>query len=144
MVHRLTCLACGTANRVPADKLDAGPKCGVCGEKLADGRVAEIDPKVLAKAQGDSLPLLVDFWAPWCGPCRMMAPEFQRAAQMLAPAVRCAKLNTQDFPTPSQALGIRGIPALILWQGGREVGRRAGAMGSGDIARWVQSLRATA
>ncbi|EEW25639.1 thioredoxin TrxC [Rhodobacter ferrooxidans] len=136
---KLTCATCGQANRVPRDKLSAGPKCGSCGEALADGRVAELDPKVHDKAtRGDSLPLLVDYWAPWCGPCRMMAPEFAKAAKTLAPVVRFAKINTEDFPEVSQRAGIRGIPALILYDKGREVARLAGARPAAEIAAFVR------
>ena len=142
MAHRLTCLACGTTNRVPAEKLGAGPKCGVCGARLTDGKPHAIDPAILAKAQADTVPLVVDFWAPWCGPCRMMAPEFAQAAAALAPAVRFAKLDTQDHPGPSQALGIRGIPTMIVWQGGRERARQSGAMRAGDIVAWVKGAQA--
>ncbi|MAM60411.1 thioredoxin TrxC [Maritimibacter sp. UBA3975] len=137
---KLTCLDCGALNRAPEDKLGAGPKCGTCGAKLIDGKVRELDPATLAKAaKADDLPLLVDFWAPWCGPCRMMAPEFQKAAQALAPHARLAKINTEDFPKVSMKNNIRGIPALILYQKGREVARQAGAIRAAQIEDFVRS-----
>ena len=140
---RLTCATCGQGNRVPLARLDQGPKCGSCGEALADGRVAELDAATHDKVlRGDGLPVLVDYWAPWCGPCRMMAPEFAKAARTLAPGVRLMKLNTEDHPQISARAGIRGIPALILYRNGREVARLAGARPAAEIEGFVrQHLR---
>ena len=139
---RLTCTTCGQANRVPVARLGQGPKCGACGEALADGRVAELDAGTHDRVLRDGLPVLVDYWAPWCGPCRMMAPEFARAAKALAPATRLMKLNTEDHPQISARAGIRGIPALILYRGGRELARLAGARPAAEIEGFVrQHLR---
>ena len=136
---KMTCFECGKPNRVPVDKLGAGPKCGTCGAKLNDGKVKALDPSALQKAsKTDEVPLLVDFWAPWCGPCRMMAPQFQQAAQTLSPKARLAKIDTQDYPKVSQRHNIRGIPALILFQNGKEVARLAGARPAADIVAFVQ------
>jgi thioredoxin 2 len=136
----LTCLSCASLNRVPRDRLGAGPKCGVCGARLADGAVKALDPATLAKAtKSDQLPLLVDFWAPWCGPCRMMAPQFEQAARQLAPNARFAKIDTQDFPQVSQKHGIRGIPLLILFQNGREKARLSGARPASEIVEFVRA-----
>lgn len=136
---KLVCATCGQANRVPAERLASGPKCGSCGEALADGRVHELDGLSHDKAvRGDDLPLLVDYWAPWCGPCRMMAPEFAKAAKSLAPQVRLAKLNTEDQPRIAQQADIRGIPALVLYRRGREVARLAGARPAAEIVAFVQ------
>jgi thioredoxin 2 len=136
---KLTCATCGQGNRVPVARLPDGPKCGHCGEALADGRVAELDAATHDKAtRGDGLPVLVDYWAPWCGPCRMMAPEFAKAAKALAPGVRLMKLNTEDHPQISARAGIRGIPALILYRGGREVARLAGARPAADIVAFAR------
>lgn len=136
---KLTCPTCGQANRVPMARLAEGPKCGSCGEPLADGRVAELDAATHDKVtRGDGLPLLVDYWAPWCGPCRMMAPEFAKAAKALAPQVRLMKLNTEDHPEISARAGIRGIPALILYARGREVARLAGARPAAEIVAFAR------
>ena len=136
---KLTCPGCGQANRVPVSRLGEGPKCAVCGAALADGRVAELDAATHDKVtRGDGLPVLVDYWAPWCGPCRMMAPEFAKAAKALAPGVRLMKLNTEDHPQISARAGIRGIPALILYRNGREVARLAGARPAADIVAFVR------
>ena len=136
---KLTCPTCGQANRVPMARLAEGPKCGSCGEPLADGRVAELDAATHDKVtRGDGLPLLVDYWAPWCGPCRMMAPEIAKAAKALAPQVRLMKLNTEDHPEISARAGIRGIPALILYARGREVARLAGARPAAEIVAFAR------
>ena len=137
---KLCCAACGQMNRVPAAKLASGPKCGVCGAALADVRVFELDAAAHDRAvRGDDLPLLVDYWAAWCGPCRMMAPEFAKAAKAMAPAVRFAKLDTEAHPAVAQRAAIRGIPALVLYHRGREVARLAGARQAAEIAAFVRS-----
>ncbi|MEZ5754134.1 MAG: thioredoxin TrxC [Paracoccaceae bacterium] len=137
---KLCCAACGQMNRVPEAKLAAGPKCGVCGAALADGRVMELDAAAHDKAvRGDDLPLLVDYWAAWCGPCRMMAPEFAKAAKAAAPAVRFGKLDTEAHPAVAGRAAIRGIPALILYHRGREVARLAGARPAAEILSFLRA-----
>jgi len=136
---KLTCLSCGQANRVPLAKIDAGPKCAVCGARLADGKVAAFDMQVHDKAtRADDLPLIVDYWAPWCGPCRTMAPEFAKAATALRGKARFAKIDTEEFPAVSQRLQIRGIPLLVLYAKGREVARLPGARPAADIEAFVR------
>ncbi|SEM78718.1 thioredoxin [Pseudorhodobacter antarcticus] len=136
----LACMTCGQMNRVPAAKLAAGPKCGSCGDALVTGRVAEMDVAAHDKAtRGDALPLVVDYWAPWCGPCRMMAPEFAKAAKGLEGLARFAKINTQDHPKVADRLRIQGIPLLILWKNGREVARLAGMRPAADITEFVRT-----
>jgi thioredoxin 2 len=136
---KLTCLDCGQVNRIPEEKLGAGPKCGTCGQKLVDGKVREVDLKMLEKAsKTDDLPLVVDFWAPWCGPCRSMAPQYSAAAGQLAGRARLVKLNTEDNPKAGGRYGIRGIPMLAAFKGGREAARQAGAMPAPQIVDWVR------
>ena len=136
---RVTCAVCGQGNRVPMAKLAEGPKCGSCGEPLLNGAVAEFDQAVHDKVvRADEVATIIDYWAPWCGPCRAMAPEFAKAGKGLAGRVRFAKINTQDHPAVSERLGIRGIPLLILWRDGREVARLAGARPAAEIAAFVR------
>ena len=136
---RLTCLSCGQANRFPAARLDAGPKCAKCGLLLVDGDVIAIGDQRHDKAtQTDAMPLIVDYWAPWCGPCRTMAPEFAKAATALRGQTRFAKIDTEQYQAVSQRLQIRGIPLLILYAGGREVARLSGARPSADIEVFVR------
>ncbi len=140
----MTCLSCGQINRVPVAKLDSGPKCAKCGVPLVSGLVTELDVHVHNKASGrDELPIIIDYWAPWCGPCRAMAPEFAKAALKLKSKARFAKIDTEQHPEVSQKLGIRGIPLLILYSNGREVARLSGARPAADIEDFVlQSIKA--
>ncbi len=135
---KLACATCGQTNRVPVSRLMEAPKCGSCGDPLVTGKVTELDLATHDRlVAGDELPVVVDYWAPWCGPCRMMAPEFARAAEALKGRARFAKIDTQDHPAVSQRLGIRGIPLLILWKNGRELARLPGARPAAEIAEFV-------
>lgn len=141
MAVKLVCLACGQTNRVPEDRLSAGPKCGTCGARLIDKAPKDISFDVLRKAaRVDELPLIVDFWAAWCSPCRSMAPEFASAAATLSGQARFAKLDTEANPQASGTYGIRGIPLLIAFRAGGEAGRQAGAMPAGKITEWVKRI----
>lgn len=136
---KTTCAECGQVNRVPSERLASGPKCGTCGAKLLDGKVHDVDAAWLAKAsRTDDVPLVVDFWAPWCGPCRSMAPEFAKAANELRGTARLVKVNTEAHPKAGAKHGIRGIPTMAMFRGGREIARQSGAMPSGSIVKWVR------
>ncbi|MFT7596843.1 MAG: thioredoxin 2 [Paracoccaceae bacterium] len=137
---KLTCLECGQMNRVPEDRLGSGAKCGTCGAALMPSKAVEVNPAILAKAaKNDDLPLIADFWAPWCGPCKMMAPEFSKAAKALNGQARLVKLNTEDHAAAGAKYNIRGIPTMVAFSGGREAKRQSGAMGEAQIVSWVRS-----
>ena len=136
---RLTCLSCGQVNRAPVAKLQAGPKCAKCGVALVDGDVAAVSQGHHDKAvQRDDLALIVDYWAPWCGPCKTMAPAFAAAAKALRFKARFAKIDTEQFPAISERLQIRGIPLLILYVKGKEIARLSGARPAADIEAFVR------
>lgn len=134
------CPACGALNRVPDERLGEAPACGKCHQPLFTGKPLALDEAGFAlHVERGGLPVLVDFWAPWCGPCRMMAPHFEQAAAQLEPRVRLAKVDTEAEPGLGGRFGIRSIPTLALFAGGREVARQAGAMGAADIVRWARA-----
>ncbi|MCK6408971.1 thioredoxin TrxC [Thauera sp.] len=135
----LVCPHCAAVNRVPAARLADAPSCGKCARPLFTGHPVELDAARFDRHIGrNDIPVLVDFWAPWCAPCRQMAPAFAQAAGMLEPTVRLAKVDTEAQQALAARFGIRSIPTLALFRGGREIARQAGAMGAADIARWVK------
>ena len=141
----IACPHCNALNRVPAARLGEAPNCGRCHRPLFDAHPVALDAAGFeAHAVKASLPLLVDFGAPWCGPCRTMAPHFEAAAAQLEPDLRLAKLDTEAHPELGGRFGIRSIPTMVLFQAGREIGRVSGAMSSADIVRWARAQLAQA
>ena len=138
--QHIVCRHCGAINRIAAKRLDDGPKCGKCHKALFTGQPLTLDDNSFQKHVGrNDIPVLVDFWAPWCGPCKMMAPAFEQAAEELEPRMRVAKLNTEDAPAIASQFRIQSIPTLALFRGGKEIARQPGAMGAADIVRWATS-----
>jgi len=139
-IKQVVCPHCNAVNRVPEARLEQHPNCGQCHQALFSAAPVALTGATFQKhLDRNDIPLLVDFWAPWCGPCLSMAPQYQQAAGLLEPRVRLAKVDTDAEQALGAQFNIRSIPTLALFQGGREVARQSGAIGSADIVRWVQS-----
>ena len=135
----VVCPHCLQINRVAVARLSDDPRCGKCKGSLFTGKPTALSEADFERFVGRSdIPVVVDFWAPWCGPCKMMAPAYEQAAGQLEPVVRLAKLNTEEAPDLGRRYGIRSIPTLVMFRQGREVARQPGAMGLPQIVQWVQ------
>ena len=138
----IACPHCQTVNRVPQARLQDDPNCGHCKQPLLSGEPVELTDENFAAVVGKTeLPVVVDVWAPWCGPCRMMAPQFEQAARELKGQALFVKLNSDDNPKTSVRYRIRSIPTVLLFRGGEEYSRQSGAMPARDLVRWVQQAR---
>jgi thioredoxin 2 len=136
----VVCPHCDAVNRLPADRLAEKPVCGKCGQALFAGQPIDLNAGNFDRHIGRSdLPVVVDFWAPWCGPCRTMAPTFARAAAELEPGVRLAKVDTESQQQLAARFNIRSIPTLAIFRNGREIARQSGAVDAATLRRWVQS-----
>jgi thioredoxin 2 len=136
----IVCPNCDAVNRIPDGKLTSQPSCGKCKQALFNAHPIELSSNNFEKyITRNDIPLLVDFWAPWCGPCRMMAPAFIQAAEKLEPGIRLAKLNTEEAQELGTRYNIRSIPTLAIFKNGREVARQAGAMDVAGIVSWART-----
>lgn len=138
--QHIVCPHCNAVNRIPSVRMADNPKCGKCHEPLFSGRPMELTSKNFqTHISRNDIPVVVDFWAAWCGPCKMMAPAFEQAATQLEPTARLAKLNTEAEQDIAARFRIQSIPTVALFKHGQEVARQAGAVGAADIVRWVQA-----
>jgi thioredoxin 2 len=138
--RQIVCGHCGKVNRLPGERAPAAARCGSCHQAIFSGHPIEVNEEGFDRHVAKSdIPVLVDVWAPWCGPCRSMAPMFERAAKELEPKVRLLKLNADTAPAVSSRLGITGIPTLLLMRGGREISRASGAMDTQNLVAWTMA-----
>jgi len=136
----VVCPHCLAANRVPIERLDHGGRCGKCKDALFTGAPIELGEDDFDRhVDRSELPLVVDFWAPWCAPCRAMAPAYAEAARQLEPRFRLAKVNTEQEQALAARFGIRSIPTIAIFRNGHEIARQSGAMDAGTLMRWIQA-----
>ncbi|QFY44670.1 thioredoxin TrxC [Candidatus Methylospira mobilis] len=136
---KIVCPHCVTVNRLPLARIEERSLCGNCKHPLFTGKPVELNPSAFgAHLLRNDIPVVVDFWAPWCAPCRTMAPAFEQAAHRLEPGFRFSRLNTEQYPKLGDQYNVRSIPTLIEFVGGHETRRQSGAMDAGSIVRWLQ------
>jgi thioredoxin 2 len=134
----LVCPHCDAVNRLLTARLREQPRCGRCSQALFDGHPLALDEaRLQTHLSRSDLPLVIDFWAPWCGPCQSMAPAYERAAAMLEPRARLAKIDTQAHPQLGARYGIRSIPTLVVFRNGQEIARQSGALPAAALAQWI-------
>ncbi len=134
----IVCPHCASINRVPTERVQQDPQCGSCHKTLLTGHPVELTDATFERfVSKNELPVIVDFWAPWCGPCRMMAPQFEQAASLLKGRAVLAKVNSDDNPQASVRNRIRSIPTLLLFQAGHETKRQSGVMPAQELVRWA-------